>query len=398
MRGDIHLKELKRCSICGYLTEEENLVEMASGNICRYCVEACNEEFAFLDSFNMDHLKELKPHLIKKELDKYVVGQDEAKEILSVAVYNHYKKMDVDADVEMSKSNILISGPTGTGKTYLIETLAKILKVPLAIVDATAFTEAGYVGKDVESILEKLLSLAGGNIKAAERGIVYIDEVDKIAKAYDSRGNRDASGEGVQQALLKMLESGEVEIKSSDIFLEETIYIDTSKILFIAGGAFVGIDEIVNSRNPAKKKKIGFSSNSSSDDSEEYNPELRHEDFIKFGMIPEFMGRFPVLIQVNKLSKQELRDILIKPKNAIIKQYKELLKVDGIDLEFCDDAIDYVVEKAVEMDIGARGLRSSIEKFMYKIIYNAQQQDAKKIKITREILEKIQKQNKKTCI
>ena len=390
------MTELKKCLFCGNPTKEENLVAGIDGNICRDCISICNEELAFLDSLNIEHLKELKPHLIKEQLDKYVIGQDEAKKILSVAVYNHYRKMDVDADIEMGKSNILISGPTGTGKTYLIETLAKILNVPLAIVDATTFTEAGYVGKDVESILEKLLSLTGGNIEAAERGIVYIDEVDKISKAVDSRGNRDASGEGVQQALLKMLENGEVEIKLSDIFIEEKVFIDTSKILFIAGGAFVGIDEIVDKRNPIKKNKIGFASDNSYShkDLSEHSLELKHEDFVKYGLIPEFIGRFPVLIQVDKLSKSELKDILTKPKNAIIKQYEELLKVDGIDLEFTNDAIDYIVEKAMEMEIGARGLRSSVEKLMFKIIYNIQQQNIKKIKVTREILEKIQRQEK----
>lgn len=385
--------ELKKCSICGCITTKENLVEGKNGSICRLCIEMCNEELAFLDSFNTNHLRELKPHLIKKELDKYVIGQDEAKELLSVAVYNHYRKMDVTSDIEMSKSNILISGPTGTGKTYLIETLAKILKVPLVIVDATTFTETGYTGKDVESILEKLLNLTGGNIEAAEKGIVYIDEVDKIAKDFETKG-RDASGEGVQQALLRMLENGEVEIKVPDLFLDETIYINTSKILFIAGGAFVGIDEIVNKRTSEKKNKIGFIFDNYDDSVE--NQEITHEDFIKYGMIPEFMGRFPVLIRVNKLSKEELKDILIKPKNAIMKQYKELLKVDGIDLEFSDEAIDYIVEKTIEKGIGARGLKSSIEKFMYKIIYNVQQQNIKNINITRECLEKMEKINRES--
>ena len=313
------------------------------------------------------------PHHIKEKLDEFVVGQDKAKTVLSVAVYNHYKRVaeNVD-DVEIEKSNILMIGPTGSGKTYLVKTLARILQVPLAIADATSLTEAGYIGDDIESVVSKLLAAADNDVEKAEHGIIFVDEIDKIAKKKETR-SRDVSGESVQQGMLKLLEGSNVEVPvgaNSKNAMVPLVTVNTKNILFICGGAFPGLDDIIKERLN-KQSSIGFNADLKDKYDEDKNlcDKVTMEDLRNFGMIPEFLGRLPVVCSLQRLTKEMLVSILMEPKNAILKQYKKLLAMDEVNLEFDDDALGIIAEKAIEKDTGARALRSILEEYMLDIMY-----------------------------
>jgi ATP-dependent clp protease, ATP-binding subunit clpX len=334
------------------------------------------------------------PHKIKEMLDEYVIGQDQAKRIISVAVYNHYKRIFLDKDkkgIRIEKSNILMIGPTGSGKTYLVKTLAKLLNVPLAIADATSLTEAGYIGDDIESVISKLLLSAGNDVERAECGIVFIDEIDKIAKKKNTN-TRDVSGESVQQELLKMLEGSKVEVPvgtNQKNVLAPMETVNTDNILFICGGAFPALDDIIKERLQ-KNTSMGFNSDLKGkydNDSDLYSKVI-NEDIRKFGMIPEFIGRLPVVCTLSKLDKEAFKKILIEPKNAILKQYKRLLELDEVELSFDDDAMEWIAEQAMKKDTGARALRSIIEEFMLDIMYETpKDKNIGKVIITREYLE-----------
>nr|WP_330372779.1 ATP-dependent Clp protease ATP-binding subunit ClpX [Lachnoclostridium phytofermentans] len=340
------------------------------------------------------------PHLIKSSLDEFVIGQNHAKKVISVAVYNHYKrvakKTDSDnllmEDVDIEKSNMLMIGPTGSGKTYLVKTLAKILNVPLAITDATSLTEAGYIGDDVESVLSKLLAAADNDVERAEQGIVFIDEIDKIAKK-KSTNNRDVSGESVQQGLLKLLEGSEVEVPvgaTSKNAMVPLTTINTKNILFICGGAFPDLDKIIKARLN-KQSSIGFSADLKDkyDDDPNLLQKVSVDDLREFGMIPEFLGRLPVVYSLESLTKDMLTKILIEPKNAILKQYKKLLALDEVDLNFDQSALEAIAEKAMEKKTGARALRAIIEEFMLDIMYEIPKDDSiGRVTITRDYIEK----------